>query len=253
MRGPGWKRWCALLAASSSLAWSVPRSALGEGSHGAQKDRRARGTHETHDAAPRPARVAPPRFEPPAPGSYLLPPIDRIAPHMLVGSSGAAQPLVALERGELALISFVYLQCNEACPLSTALLHRLDRMLAQDAVLAGRVELVTVSFDPRRDTPAAMAALRERMAPRGRWRFLTARDDDALRSVLADFGQDAVWIPGSGDAPEALRHVLKVFLVDAGGRVRQIYSTGYLDERLVLADLRTLVGEADQQTGIGAR
>jgi hypothetical protein len=50
-----------------------------------------------------------------------------------------------------------------------------------------------------------------------------------------------VWIPGEADAPDSLRHVLKVFVIDADGAVRQIYSTGFLDTRLVLADLRTLL------------
>jgi len=193
--------------------------------------------HAEHHA-PAPQRA---RFEPPAPGSYELPPIDRIAKHRLLGPSGAAEPLLALEPGELALISFVYLQCGEACPLATAMLLQLDAELAKWPDLARRVELVTLSFDPERDTPAQMRALRERLAPRGRWRFLTASDPAALRPVLADFGQDAVWIPGEANAPDSLRHVLKVFLVDSQGDVRQIYSTGFLDVRLVLADLRTLL------------
>jgi hypothetical protein len=39
------------------------------------------------------------------------------------------------------------------------------------------------------------------------------------------------------------RHVLKVFLVDGKHRVRAIYSTGFLNQVLVLNDLRTLAGE----------
>jgi hypothetical protein len=76
-----------------------------------------------------------------------------------------------------------------------------------------------------------MAALRESMAPRGRWRFLTAASEDAIAPVLDDFGQDT--------GPS---HVLKIFLVDGEGRVRNIYSTGFLDVRLLLADLETLLG-----------
>ncbi len=182
------------------------------------------------------------RFEAPAPGSYQLPPIDRVGQHSLLGTRGLAEPLLALKDGELALISFVYLNCGEACPLATAMLHRLDGELAKDAALSKRVELVTVSFDPQRDTPEKMRELRARLGPKGRWRFLTAPNDAALRPVLADFGQDSVWIPGEANAPDSLRHVLKVFVVDAGGAVRQIYSTGYLDSRLVIADLRTLLG-----------
>ena len=152
--------------------------------------------------------------------------------------------MLALAPGELALVSFVYLSCDEACPLSTALLQPLDRALAKDPVLANRIELVTVSFDPGRDTPQAMAELQERLAPRGRRRFLTAKDEATLRPVLAAFGQDAVWVPGGKNAPDALRHVLKVYLVEAGGAVRPIYSTGFLDLRLVLADLRRLLPTA---------
>ena len=191
-----------------------------------------------------PPAEAPPRFEAPAAGSYELPAIDRVGQHQLLGTRGVAEPLIALKDGELALISFVYLQCGEACPLSTAMLRRLDGELAKDPALARRVELVTVSFDPQRDTPTQMRALREKLEPKGRWRFLTAANEAALRPVLADFGQDAVWIPGEDNAPDSLRHVLKVFVVDANGAVRQIYSTGFLDTRLVLADLRTLLPSA---------
>lgn len=198
--------------------------------------------HAGHEAGP---RAGSPRFEAPAPGSYALPAIDHVNDHELLGPAGLPERLLAIGRGELALVSFVYLQCGEACPLSTALLHQVDRALARDPALARSVELVTVSIDPVRDTPAAMAALRDRMAPRARWRFLTAQSPGSLQSLLVDFGQDAVWIPGGSNAPDSLRHVLKVFLVDADGAVRQIYSTGFLDQRLVLADLRTLLGTPD--------
>jgi cytochrome oxidase Cu insertion factor (SCO1/SenC/PrrC family) len=197
----------------------------------------APGDHAAHQLPAAP----PARFEAPAPGSYELPPIDRVSQHHLLGTRGTSEPLIALKEGDLALISFVYLNCGEACPLATAMLHRIDGELAKDASLTKHVELVTVSFDPKRDTPAQMRALRERLAPRGRWRFLTAPNEAALRPVLADFGQDAVWIPGEANTPDSLRHVLKVFVIDANGAVRQIYSTGFLDVRLVLADLRTLL------------
>jgi len=185
------------------------------------------------------------RFEPPPPGTYALPPIDRVHEHELVSASGEPAPLLGLADGEAALVSFVYLSCNEACPMATATLHRLNRLLAADPALTGRVRLVTVSFDPARDTPERMRGLAESLAPKGPWTFLTSRDRDQLDPVLADFGQDAVWIPGPEEdaAPDRLRHVLKVFLVDDAQRVRNIYSTGLMDVRLVLNDLRTVLAD----------
>ena len=38
----------------------------------------------------------------------------------------------------------------------------------------------------------------------------------------------------------ALRHVLKVFLVDDQLRVRNVYSSGMLDPELVLSDVETV-------------
>lgn len=184
----------------------------------------------------------PPRYQAPTPGSYELPTILRVDEHHLLGPDRAPTALLDLAAGDAALVSFVYLSCGETCPLSTATLHRLDRELAAEPALRERVQLVTVSFDPLRDTPQRMAELVARLEPRGRWRFLTARDEAAITPVLADFGQDAVWIPDSdASAPELLRHVLKIFLVDDSRAVRNVYSTGLLDPRLVVADLRTVL------------
>ncbi len=171
-----------------------------------------------------------PRFEPPAPGSYELPPITRVSDHRLLDEAGRDTPLLGLGPGEAALISFVYLGCPDACPAATAVLARLDSELAQRPALGRRVQLVTLSFDPVNDPPERMAALRRSLAPRGRWRFVTAPSEAAIAPVLADFGQDA--------SPS---HVLKVFLVDGSGQVRNVYSTGFLDVRLLLGDLETLL------------
>jgi len=204
----------------------------------------AAGAHEAHPPAAPPPRSDGYRFEPPPAGSYELPPIDRVSEHELVDAQGRPAALPGLARGEAALVSFVYLSCGEACPLATATLHRLDRELAADPALRARVRLVTVSFDPARDTPERMRALEANLAPRGRWAFLTTRDAEQIRPVLADFGQDAWWIAEGESAPERLRHVLKIFLVDDARRVRNIYSTGLMDARLVQNDLRTVLAEA---------
>jgi cytochrome c peroxidase len=182
--------------------------------------------------------AAAPRFEPPPPGSYELPPLGRVAERTLLASDGAAAPLLGLRPGEAALVSFVYLHCPDACPIGTAALQQVDRRVAERADLAGRVTLVTVSFDPERDTPARMSELRRSLAPRARWRFLTAASEASLRPVLADFGQDAVRADG-----EVASHVLKVFLVDGERRIRNVYSTGFLDERILVNDLLTVLAE----------
>jgi cytochrome c peroxidase len=205
---------------------------------------------EEHAAAP-PAPPPPLLYELPAAGSYELPVIERVSDHVLLDDTAARKPLLDLRPGEVAVVSFVYLSCTDAwgCPLALATLQRADRALAARPDLRDHVRLVTVSFDPARDTPAQMAMLRHHMAPQSDWRFFTASSPGELGPVLADFGQDAVpRLTGGGRDAGTMGHVLKVFLVDDQRAVRNVYSTGFLDYRLLLRDIETLLGAK----GVGA-
>ncbi len=183
-------------------------------------------------------------FEMPEPGSYALPRIDRVADVDLLDASGAAAPLLGLTKDQVALVAFIYSKCGEGCPAALAALQRVDRLLAAETGLARRVRLTAVSFDPEHDTPATMARLRAALRPRTDWRFLTAPGPERIDAVLADFGQDALrLVDTEGGELEIFRHVLKVFLVDADGYVRNIYSAGFLSPALMLVDARTLLAE----------
>jgi cytochrome oxidase Cu insertion factor (SCO1/SenC/PrrC family) len=182
-----------------------------------------------------------PLYQAPIAGSYELPPIARVVTHPLVDADGTAVQFPALAKGQVALVAFIYRGCHEAkgCPASLALLRDLDRKLAADPARASRVRLASVSFDPANDTPERMGELREMMAPKSDWSFLSAADAVALAPVLRDYGQDATPLEDG-----SFRHVLKIFLVDDQLRVRNVYSAGLLDPRLVLADIDTVTAEA---------
>ena len=185
-------------------------------------------------------------YEPPPAGSYTLPVIERVADHALLDSGGGATGLAGLKSGRLAVVAFVYTTCAEAagCPLAGAIMQRLDRKLADDPALAGQVRLLTISFDPERDTPERMATVRRAFAPKTDWAFLTTRDEAQLAPILADFGQPVAKLYyEDGTWTGLYRHVLKVFLLDEQNRVRNIYSTGLMSPELVMNDLRTLAGE----------
>ena len=47
----------------------------------------------------------------------------------------------------------------------------------------------------------------------------------------------------ASDPQGLLYHTLRVFLIDREGRIRNIYSSGTLDPRLVVADVKTLLLE----------
>jgi len=175
-------------------------------------------------------------FQPPAPGTYELPVVGRVAERTLVDSYGARAPFPGLASGQVAVVALVYGSCHDAsgCPASLALLRELDRRVAADPSRASRVRLACVSFDPDRDTPETLAHMRDLMAPKSDWRFLATPRAD-LAPLLRDFGQDLVTFTDG-----AKRHVAKVYLVDAERRVRNVYAAGFFDADLVLADIQTI-------------
>lgn len=187
-----------------------------------------------------------PEYTPPAPGSYALPPVATVTDHPLLDVDGRPTTLFALTRNRVTVIAFVYTTCAETtgCLLSLGVQHRLDRVIAADAELARRVALVTISFDPERDTPARMAVMRTFHAPQADWRFATTRDDAQLRPLLTDFDQSVAKLRfEDGTWTGLFRHVLKVFLLDEQHRVRNVYSVGFFNPALVLNDLRTVLLE----------
>lgn len=190
-----------------------------------------------------------PSYRAPEPGTYELPPIRTVHDHGVVDSSGRDTTLDRVIDDRIAVVSFIYGTCSETagCPLSTAVLHRLDDRLAADPDMARRVSLVSISFDPARDTPARLAEMEKMRAPGSTWRFVTTCDGAALQPILDDYGQviSRVTRP-DGTGTGQYRHVLKVYLVDANRRVRNIYSVGFLNPDLVWNDIRTLVLEQER-------
>jgi cytochrome oxidase Cu insertion factor (SCO1/SenC/PrrC family) len=186
-----------------------------------------------------------PRYVPPAAGSYRLPIIQRVRNHSLLEVGSPPTTLFDVKGHRLAVVAFIYMTCTDAtgCPLSQATLLSIDRALAADRQLARQTVLITVSFDPERDTPEKLGRVRELYAPRSDWRFVTSPDRASLENTLDDFGQPVAKLRFEDGSWSGLyRHVLKVFLLDRDDGVRNVYSSGFLDSELVLNDLRTLAG-----------
>jgi protein SCO1/2 len=183
-------------------------------------------------------------FAPPVPGTYTLHPIRRAPSGPVVDLDGRSRPLTELTTGKITLLSFVYTRCRDAwgCPLAYRVFDAVGTAVERSPALRSRVRLVTLSFDPRHDTPEVMRQYAGEQAARGiDWRFLTTRSEHTLIPLLTGFGQDvrAAATGGPGEAGQ-LTHMLKVFLIDPRGVIREIYSTAYLYPEVVVADIETL-------------
>jgi protein SCO1 len=202
-------------------------------------------------AAVDPGKATAPRmdFVPPPPGSYKLQRIQRVSDAVLLDSTGRTVRLSALTQGKITLLTFFYTYCVDplGCPFAHATLANLRDRVRDDRALAGRVRFVSVSLDPTHDTPAAIASYGQEFTidPKFEWRFLTARRVPELLPVLDDFGQDvSVDMDENGRATRTLHHMLKMFLIDAHGEVREIYTLAFLQPQVMFNDIKTLALEA---------
>ena len=166
----------------------------------------------------------------------------------VVGVDGRPQRLSRFTREGITLLGFVYTSCAdpEGCPLAYRVFDVLKQSLGERPDLREQVRLVTLSFDPAHDTPAVMrryAGSRVQDDGRGvRWYFLTTRSARELLPLLDGFGQDVRWVVdrSHGQPRRELSHVLKVFLIDGAGFVREIYTSTFLHPQTVLNDIETL-------------
>lgn len=207
---------------------------------------------------PAPEVLAPgysaPEFDPPAPGSYRLPPLGNAADGSVVESGGQPRALHDCLGDKLVVLSFIYTRCSDVngCPLATFVLKGVqDRVLAARD-LDGKVRLVSVSFDPSHDTPQVLEKYASHFRKaRFDWPFLTTRSEAELAPILDGYGQYVVREQGGGDLqPGAVSHLLRVYLIDREKRIRNIYSTSFLHADTVVNDLRTVLLE---RQGGGAR
>jgi len=188
-------------------------------------------------------------FESPEPGSYALPVIKSAADGEVLNSKAEALRLNQFTRGRVTVMSFIYTRCAapRACPMATGVLRQLRQASAEDPALAKGLRLVSLSFDPGADTPHRMADYADLMRgskPGAEWHFLTTRSQAQLQPILTAYGQAVDRKPNPADPTGPFNHILRVFLIDRAGNIRNIYGSGTLDVRLVLADIRTLLLES---------
>jgi protein SCO1/2 len=81
-----------------------------------------------------------------------------------------------LLKGKAVVINAIYTRCRDRCPLETAKLAQVQRLLADHV---GRdIFFYSISIDPEWDTPAVLKAYAEKFHVGPGWLFLTGKDDD---------------------------------------------------------------------------
>jgi protein SCO1/2 len=189
-------------------------------------------------------------FTPPAPGSYQLQRIMPVPEGTVLDLDGEAKSLRTFTRDRITLLSFIYTSCTDpdACPRAYQTFGDLKQHIVTRPEFRDKIRFVSLSFDPLRDTPETMqhyGGSHVRDSEGLPWVFLTTPSAAALQPMVEGFGQDVQVVVDkeTGETSQELSHVLKVFLIDAHGDVREIYTTSFLLPQVVMNDIETLLLE----------
>jgi cytochrome oxidase Cu insertion factor (SCO1/SenC/PrrC family) len=186
----------------------------------------------------------------PAPGTYQLQRIMAAPRGIVLDIDGKQHTFSSYTTGKVTLLSFIYTHCSDAkgCPLAYAVFRSVKKSVENIPGMQEKVRFVSLSFDPQNDTPDVMRTYGgddARNLQGLRWYFLTTRSAKDLIPLLDGLGQDVsvAVIRPEGQRIPVLSHMLKVFLIDAHGEVREIYTSSFLLPNVVMNDIKTLLME----------
>ncbi len=186
----------------------------------------------------------------PAPGSYTLDHIQQVPFGIVLDGNRFPRMLSRYTSGKITLLSFFYSICADprGCPLAWDAFEQVRKAILTHPELYGRVRLVFLSLDPEHDTPVMLKTFTrsyEASAAIVPWYFLTTYSYLFLNPVIRNMGEEiSIDREASSTDRLVLNHLLKVFLIDYRGWVREIYSNQSLDPAAILGDIKTLAIEA---------
>lgn len=123
--------------------------------------------------------------------------------------------------GKQWVASFLFTRCTKECPMVRGQLRNL-----KDATSESRVRIVTITVDPKHDTPAVLKRhAKSESGDDDRWLFLTGSEKTVYQLIREGFKETAV--PTTGDQRQPGQEVIhrqRVMHIDENGRVIATYS-----------------------------
>lgn len=137
--------------------------------------------------------------------------------------------------GRWSLMFFGFTHCPDVCPTTLGMLAQVEKQLA-DLPQSERPQIVLVSVDPKRDTPAQLAPYVKFFSPS--FTGVTgsqAAIDDFTRAL----GVPVAMTPTS-NGDYTVDHSAAIFLIDPDGAMRALFSTPHVSQEIA-QDYRRIV------------
>jgi len=156
-----------------------------------------------------------------------------------VDQSGKKVELPRSFQGQALALTFTYTRCPMPtfCPLMDRNFAAMQEKLKADP--AFKAHLVSVSVDPKTDTPAVLKEHAQKLGADPKlWTFVTGDRDD-IDKFASRFGLSVV--RGLTDQAD-INHTLRTVIIDRQGHLVKTYVGNEWNPESVVADMKTLVG-----------
>lgn len=122
-------------------------------------------------------------------------------------------------QGKVVVYDFIFTNCAGTCPVMSSTMRKVTKKIDKDAP----VQFVSISVDPRRDTPAALQTYASKVRNDPRWVFLTG-DEKTITDLSVNGFKLAIANNDGGPGSEAVLHSSKFAIADKQGVIREYHS-----------------------------
>ena len=145
-------------------------------------------------------------------------------------------------KGKLVVMNYIFTNCPDICPINTNNMRLIQERIKKENIT--NVELVSLSFDPKNDTPEVLTKFAMvRNLDLNNWEFLTG-NQATTDAVINKVGVIAVpsdsTIFRDGRKIYYYIHTDRISLIDTKGRIRKNYTGSKINIDEIVNDLKTL-------------
>lgn len=144
-----------------------------------------------------------------------------------------------LLKGKAVAINAIYTNCKDECPLETARMAQVQRLLGER--VGKDIFFYSITIDPKRDTPKVLKAYAEHFGAGPGWLFLTGKEED-IKLVTKKLGLSSLLDSGTRDG-----HPAGLMLGNGSGQ--WMGNSAVDNPRFLAATIRNFLGWRDSKPG----
>ncbi|MBS2039256.1 SCO family protein [bacterium] len=145
--------------------------------------------------------------------------IDAGVPNFQLTNQNGKATSLSDYKGKVVVVSFLFTQCPDPskCPMLAAKMTKLQQLLNQMDEAQNKVQLISITLDPKHDTPEVLKGYAQLHQAKDNWTFLTGNSND-INKIASLFGE--IYYDEKG----TVVHNTRTSVIDPQQRLRRVFT-----------------------------